>query len=340
MEIEQTAQFFDDTLLTVIIVIPVFNDWESLLKLLHSLDWFLAPTELNIEVLVVDDASNIPVPSELLTDEFKAIAKINILELRRNIGHQRAIAIALAYVEANLKCEAVLVMDSDGEDKPEDALRLIETYKQEGGQKVIFARRVKRSEGIVFKLLYRLYKNFYRMLTGQEIRMGNFSIIPYKILGRLVAVAEIWNHYAAGLQRAKVPYSEIPSNRGTRLAGKSKMSLINLVAHGLSSISVYADVVGTRLLILVSAISVVVVILIVGLIAIRLFTIGIPESPGWISYIIGLLFTALLQAILFSIFFIFIILSGRNNASFLPCRDYHYFIWRVRPVSPRLPDKS
>jgi polyisoprenyl-phosphate glycosyltransferase len=226
-------------------------------------------------------------------------------------------------------------MDSDGEDKPEDALRLIETYRREGRQKVIFARRMKRSEGMVFRLLYGLYKNFYRMLTGQEIRIGNFSIIPYRILGRLVAVAEIWNHYAAGLQRAKVPYTEIPTNRGTRLAGKSKMSMINLVAHGLSSISVYADVVGTRLLILVSAISVVVLILIVVLIAIRLFTIGIPESPGWISYIIGLLFTALLQAIMFSIFFIFIILSGRNNASFLPCRDYHYFIWKVRQVSPR-----
>lgn len=338
MRIEQPAQFFDDTVLTVIIVIPVFNDWESLLKLLHSLDWVLATAGLNIEILVVDDASNTPLPSELLTDGFNTITKIDILELRRNIGHQRAIAIALAYIEANLKCEAVLVMDSDGEDKPEDALRLIETYKREGGQKVIFARRMKRSEGIVFRMLYGLYKNFYRILTGHEIRIGNFSIIPYRILGRLVAVAEIWNHYAAGLQRAKVPYTEIPTNRGTRLAGKSKMSLINLVAHGLSSISVYADVVGTRLLILVGIISVVVTLLIVVLIAIRLFTIGIPESPGWISYIIGLLFTALLQAIMFSIFFIFIILSGRNNASFLPCRDYHYFIWRVRPVLQRSHD--
>jgi polyisoprenyl-phosphate glycosyltransferase len=332
MQIEQTSQLSDDIFATVVIVIPVFNDWESLLKLLHSLDWVLAPTEINIEILVVDDASNTPLPSELLPDGFNVIKKIDVLELRRNLGHQRAIAIALAYVEANLKCEAVLVMDSDGEDKPEDALRLIETYRREGRQKVIFARRMKRSEGMVFRLLYGIYKNFYRMLTGQEIRIGNFSIIPYRILGRLVAVAEIWNHYAAGLQRAKVPYTEIPTNRGTRLAGKSKMSMINLVAHGLSSISVYADVVGTRLLILVSAISVVVVILIVVLIGIRLFTIGIPESPGWISYIIGLLFTALLQAIMFSIFFIFIILSGRNNASFLPCRDYHYFIWKVRTV--------
>jgi polyisoprenyl-phosphate glycosyltransferase len=335
MQIEPTSQLSDDIFATVVIVIPVFNDWESLLKLLHSLDWVLAPTKINIEILVVDDASNTPLPSELLPDGFNVIKKIDVLELRRNLGHQRAIAIALAYVEANLKCEAVLVMDSDGEDKPEDALRLIETYRCEGRQKVIFARRMKRSEGIVFRLLYGIYKNFYRMLTGQEIRIGNFSIIPYRILGRLVAVAEIWNHYAAGLQRAKVPYTEIPTNRGTRLAGKSKMSMINLVAHGLSSISVYADVVGTRLLILVSAISVVVAILIVVLIGIRLFTIGIPESPGWISYIIGLLFTALLQAIMFSIFFIFIILSGRNNASFLPCRDYHYFIWKVRPVSPR-----
>jgi glycosyltransferase involved in cell wall biosynthesis len=325
----------DDTIVTVVIVIPVFNDWESLRKLLHSLDWFLASTELNIEVLVVDDASNTSLQSEMLPDRFQTIKKIDILELRRNLGHQRAIAIALAYAEANLQCEAVLVMDSDGEDKPEDALKLIEVYRKEGGQKVIFARRVKRSEGMVFRLLYNLYKNFYQLLTGQEIRVGNFSIIPYKILGRLVAVAEIWNHYAAGLQRAKVPYGEIPTNRGSRLAGTSKMSLVNLVAHGLSSISVYADVVGTRLLILTSIVLVIVTIAIAILIAIRLVTIGVPESPGWVAYIVGLLFTALMQAIMFSIFFIFIVLSGRNNASFLPCRDYHYFIWKLRSVWPR-----
>lgn len=330
----------DDVIPALVIAIPVFNDWKSLLKLLPSLDWVLANVGLNIEILVVDDASNISLssvlPRELLPEQFNSITKIDVLELRRNLGHQRAIAIALAYIEANRQCEAVLVMDGDGEDKPEDVLKLVETYRQEGGQKVIFARRVKRSEGFVFRCLYYLYKNFYQLLTGQEIRIGNFSIIPYAILGRLVAVAEIWNHYAAGLQRAKVPYGEIPTNRGSRLAGKSQMSLVNLVAHGLSSISVYADVVGTRLLILTSIIFVVVAIAMIVLIAVRLVTIGVPESPGWVAYIIGLLFTALTQAIMFSIFFIFIVLSGRNNASFLPCRDYHYFIWKVRSVWAKL----
>lgn len=329
----------DDMVPALVIVIPVFNDWESLFKLLPSLDWVLSITGLNIEILVVDDASSISLssvlPRELLPEQFNSIKRMDILELRRNLGHQRAIAIALAYVEANRQCDAVLVMDSDGEDKPEDALKLIETYRQEGGQKVIFARRVKRSEGLIFRCLYSLYKNFYQLLTGQEIRIGNFSIVPYPILSRLVAVAEIWNHYAAGLQRAKVPYGEIPTNRGLRLAGKSQMSLVNLVAHGLSSISVYADVVGTRLLILTSIILVIVAIAMIILIVMRLLTIGVPATPGWVAYIIGLLFTALTQAIMFSIFFIFIVLSGRNNASFLPCRDYHYFIWKVRSVLPR-----
>ncbi len=313
---------------SILLIIPVFNDWESLELLLMHLDEVFKEGNVRAEVLVVDDASSISAPDSFKSSNFKAINKVYVLELRRNLGHQRAIAIGLAYVEANIKCQAVVVMDGDGEDAPRDVLRLIVQCDKEGYEKIVFARRTKRSESQMFKIFYLIYKWLYKLLTGQEINVGNFSIIPYKILRRIVVVSEIWNHYAAGIFKAKLPSTHIPCKRGVRLAGQSKMKFVSLVSHGLSAISVYGDIIGVRFLVAIFFLMLFSVSLIAVILVVRI------AIPNWAPYVAGLSFIILLQSMTISLSFVFLILNGRNNFGFLPKRDYHYFILDVQQVFP------
>lgn len=317
----------------ILIVIPVFNDWEALALLLSHLDKLLHEKQVLAEVLLVNDASSIaPETANFSPANFNGIKRLRIVELRRNLGHQRAIALGLAYVEANVACCAVIVMDADGEDDPQDVLRLIEKCRAEGYRKMIFARRAKRSEGWLFKIFYICYRGLYKLLTGREIRVGNFSIIPYPVLRQLVAVSELWNHYAVGALKARVPYTDIAARRSNRLAGHSQMNFVSLVTHGLSAISVYGDIVGVRLLIATSLLIVFAVAVIATAIIIR-FTTQLA-IPGWTTYVVALFLIILMQGVVLSLFFIFIILSGRDNFNFLPLRDYHHFISRVQQIFP------
>jgi glycosyltransferase involved in cell wall biosynthesis len=160
--------------------------------MLALLDESLWRKGIQANVLVVDDASTTAQPYEdIVLQSPRATREIDVLQLRRNLGHQRAIAVGLAYVEANANCRAVVVMDGDGEDEPEDVQKLIERCSQEGYEKLVFAKRIKRSESWFFKLFYLAYRLFYRLLTGYEIRVGNFSVIPHEVLYRIVGVSEI-----------------------------------------------------------------------------------------------------------------------------------------------------
>src|SRR6266850_3380694 len=315
-----------------LIIMPVFNDWGSLDPLLRQLDEELSRKNLEAEVLLIDDGSTLKAPSTFGSAGHKWIAKIEILRLKRNLGHQRAIAIALAHIEEKVACQAVVVMDADGEDKPEDAVRLIGEYQRGDQETVIFAQRTRRSEGLLFRLSYFIYRRLYKALTGQEIRIGNFSIIPSQLLTRIVVVSEIWNHYSSGILKARIPNRYIPTARSNRLAGSSRMNYVQLVVHGLSAISIYGDVIGVRALMATMVLAVISLVLIVIAIVVRSAT--DLAIPGWATYVVGLSFIILLQSITISFSFVFLILNGRNNYSFLPQRDYQYFVLDVRRVFP------
>ena len=317
----------------LLILTPVFNDWESLRLLLAEFDEILHQNGLTASVLAVDDSSTISFDEAgLIPRNFKAIDNVSILELTRNMGHQRAIALGFSYIHFNIECDAIVVIDGDGEDDPADVPRLIRRCEETNFTKMVFARRAERSEGIVFKTFYVLYKLLYRILTGREIRSGNFSIVPYRLLSRLVCVSEIWNHYSVGVIKAKLPRVEIVTNRRDRLAGESKMNFVSLVAHGLSAISVYADVVGIRLLLSTMVLILMSIIGIVITVAVRLTTDA--AIPGWATTLTGILFLVAMQASALSVFFVFIVLNSRNNISFLPVKDYLPFILRLRKVYP------
>lgn len=319
----------DDRLL---ILIPIYNDWEAAAMLLPALDRALAGAALRARVLLVDDGSTAAVGAALGDQRYGAIELVEILRLRRNVGHQRAIAIALAYVQDQVKPAAVLVMDGDGEDAPEDVPRLAAKLRESGGTAIVFAERRRRSESIPFRVFYGLYRFVHWLLTGIPVRVGNFSIVPSAQLERLVVVSELWNHYAAAVFKSRVPRDTVPTVRATRLCGQSRMNFVALVAHGLSALSVHAELIGVRLLVLTTAIVSLVVVAIVAVLTIKFAT---PLAiPGWATTAIGFLLVILFQAIAFAGVFAFLVLHARSQPLFIPLRDYPHFVSRVQSVSP------
>lgn len=308
----------------LVVVIPVFNDWESLEILLSLIDQVDFPQKMEIEIITVDDYSTVPPHDSLYNHEYCQIQAVNILRLRCNLGHQRAIASGLCYVHQNIKCDLVVVMDGDGEDVPYEINKLLNAFDMSGQEKIIFAKRSKRSESFAFKSFYFLYKNLYYLLVGKEISFGNFSLIPSSMLKSIVVISGIWNHYSSSIQRSRMPFVEVDVPRGRRLAGEPKMNLVSLVTHGLSSIAVYGDVVGTRILmVIVSLLG----LSFLGLLAIVTIKFNTNLAiPGWATNVFGFIFLSLFQLVLTGIIFSMIILSTRNSSNFIPIRDYKYFI--------------
>lgn len=221
---------------------PVYNDWQSFFILIQK----IAQIEIydyEFSIVAVNDGSFTE------RDKFIQDLPITILNLKVNIGHQRAIAVGLQYIYSEKKdYDFVVVMDCDGEDKPEDITLLLEKAITENSNKIIFAQRKKRQESIVFKTGYFFYKYLFYYLTGQKINFGNFSAIPKKLLSKVVHQNNIWNHYSGGIIQSKIPFEKVLLDRGKRYQGVSKMNFNNLIIHGLSSIAVYFDFLSLRIL--------------------------------------------------------------------------------------------
>lgn len=251
---------------------------------------------------------------------------IEIIHLQRNLGHQKALAMGLAYITQKKEADFIVVMDADGEDKPEDIATLLRRAIQVP-HAVVFARRDKRQESWYFQGFYAIYKAIFKLLTGIHISFGNFSILPFALAKKLSFVSEIWNHYAGGAIKSKIPILSVPIHRGKRWKGESKMNFYSLVLHGLSAISVHIDVVAVRLL-------VVSILCILGagiamsvVIGIKLFT---PLAiPGWTSFVVLGLAIVVMQAFLISMFLTFSILNLRTQKLFIPANDYEVFIEKI-----------
>jgi len=317
---------------SILILVPIYNDWDSADLLLRDLDTVCRHAGLSPEVLFVDDGSTVPIPSSLSSASLAAIRRIDILQLRRNLGHQRAIAVGLAFVHSSRPCDVVVVMDGDGEDKPSDIPRLLDRLYGEQQATVVFAERTRRSESLVFRTFYRFYRILHKLLTGVAVRVGNFSALPYAVLDTLVVVSELWNHYAAAVFKARLPYTTVPTERGSRFSGRSRMDFASLVVHGLSALSVYGDVLGVRLLVVATGLVLFLALGILLAIVVRLAT--TLAIPGWATYTTGILLLMLLQIMIIAVLFVFTILSARASLTFLPIRDHHFFVKRLLRLFP------
>jgi polyisoprenyl-phosphate glycosyltransferase len=313
------------------ILIPIFNDWSVVALLLPRIDRVMKEHALEADVVLVDDGSTAP-PDTLVYPKLEAIASVGVLELRRNLGHQRAIAVGLTYAYEHLEPSLVVVMDGDGEDDPEDIPRLVEKLRAEGGRKIVFAERRRRTERLLFRVFYRLYRWGHFLLTGYRVRVGNFSAIPADALSRLVVISEMWNHYAAAVFNARIDYVSIPTARGNRLGGASHMNFISLVVHGLSALSVYGHIIGVRLLVVTGALIFADGLGLLAILALRV--VSVTPLPEWLPYVAATLFLLLFQAVSAAIFFVFIMLASRQGASVIPLRDCGYFVRRFTRAYP------
>jgi hypothetical protein len=304
-------------------VIPVFNDWESFDILMGHLENLQAfhSGHYDFHIVAANDGST----EEPETDIKLYKLPVTVLNLKINIGHQRAIAVGLQYVYNEIAdCDYVVVLDSDGEDKPDDISVLIEKTMAEDSTKIIFAQRKKRQESWLFKLGYFFYKYIFYFLTGQKISFGNFSIIPRKLLGKVVHQNNIWNHYSGGIIQSKIPYDKVLINRGKRYKGVSKMNFNSLIIHGLSSIAVYFDFLSLRILryslfgILVCGISVSYILYE------KIFTTS--AIPGWASSLILIITGIILQLFSVTLIVLLLQLSSRKNISAPDSKIYLNFI--------------
>lgn len=296
----------------ITVLTPVYNDWESFRILLDEIDSVFSRENHEISVLAVDDGSTAPMPEFPV---YSNIRSVEVLNLVCNVGHQRAIAIGLADLVAKKSFDAVIVMDSDGEDRPLDAARLLEHYL-EGKGKIVVARRHKRSEGILFRLLYGIYKFVFYMFTGNKISFGNFSVFSAANAKRLVHMPEMWNNIPATFLKSKLHIDKVSTNRGKRYLGDTKMSIMSLISHGISAISVFNDTIYIRIFILGIGLALLSVLGILVVFAIRLFT--DLAIPGWASYMTLGLMLILIQTILLSVVAALQAQSSRSSPAATP----------------------
>jgi hypothetical protein len=321
------------SLLPLTVLVPVFNDWEAAGFLVERLDSVFGHHSLTGQIVFIDDGSLDAVPELFPATPPKNIQQIQSVELRTNLGHQRALCVGLVHLNQSGVATPIVIMDSDGEDAPSDIPLLLEKFLGEGKRKVIFAARRLRAEGFVFKFFYKLYRTVHRLVVGFDPRFGNFSVLPVAILERLVVTSDLWNHYAAAVVKLKLPYATVPIDRSRRFIGDSKMGFVGLVIHGLSAMSVFGETVGVRLLILCGLFGVLTIALIVVASVVKLTTnLGIP---GWATYATGLLLLLLSQLVVLSLVFIFVALYSRGQLGSVPVRDCPIYIGSVRTVFTR-----
>ncbi|QQP92904.1 glycosyltransferase (plasmid) [Skermanella sp. TT6] len=308
----------------IAVVIPIFNDWDSFVILVRELDRVLAGANASVEVLPVDDGSTDPVPSASNpVGGLRAIERVELVRLACNLGHQRAIATALAEIHRRGTFDVVCVMDGDGEDRPQDLLRLMREHHRHPDH-VIVARRCERSEGLVFRTFYSLYKAAFAAITGRRIDFGNFCLIPASALERIVHLPDAWNHLAAALIKSRLLIRREDLPRGTRYAGRSKMNLVSLVTHGLSAVSAFSEAAFVRMLLLSLLLAVGCAAGLVTVMLVRLLT--DLAVPGWTSTVSGILLILLSQTVMFSVVAVFLNLSGRSARSTIPATDALRFI--------------
>lgn len=315
----------------VLFCIPIYDDWDGLVLLLEQLQRVAAGLGEPAGVLLVDDGSNQELPAARLAG-FTGFASLEVLALRRNVGHQRAIALGLAFVHRHRPCRVVVVMDGDGEDGPDDVPALLARCRETGGRAIVFAKRTRRSEGPLFLVGYHGFRAAHYLLTGLRVEVGNFSAVPFALLERVVGISELWNHYAAAVIHARLPVEKVPLPRRRRLLGAPKMNATDLVIHGLSAISVYGARIGVRLLGLSAALTAVTAAAVAGLVGARLLT---PLAiPPWAMTATGFLLVGLLNLFVLSMVFVLFVLQSRNVAPFLPIRDWEHYVARVESLVP------
>tara|TARA_B110000967_G_C18877989_1_gene559489 strand:- start:704 stop:1594 length:891 start_codon:yes stop_codon:yes gene_type:complete len=218
------------------ILIPIYNDWESLKKLLNNINDNIKNIQnVKFNCIIINDCSTIKNPGIKIPYN---IESIKIINMNKNRGHARCNAFGIRYLAENSDLDYVILMDGDGEDRPEEIKLLVDAALTEPNISVV-AKRIKRSEGFLFQLLYRIHKCITLITTGKLINFGNYSCLTKSDLNILSSKASLWSSFSGSFKKHIKNYNEVNSTRGIRYFGPSQMSLVKLVIHSLSIIAVF-----------------------------------------------------------------------------------------------------
>jgi len=226
-----------------VILIPIYNDRDSLTKLIENINLEIKDLESEISIVIVNDAS-----SQQIVDNYQHTENINsieIINMKENRGHARCIASGLKYIFEKKKFDYVIPMDGDGEDRPEEIKDFTQLADQ-SEDKSIIGERVKRSESLIFKACYQAHKILTLAFTNHSIKFGNFTCLSKPTVEKMLNEKATWNSFSGSLKKVEKNLLSIPSSRGTRYFGPSKMSFFNLLKHSLSIISVFRKTVLIR----------------------------------------------------------------------------------------------
>ena len=227
----------------IYILIPIFNDWDSVTELLKNINIEIKNLNHEVSVIIINDAST--EIKEINTLTLKNINSAQIVNMTKNQGHSRCIASGLKYIFKEKDFDYVIPMDGDGEDRPEEIIDFIQ-LADHSENKTIIGERIKRSEGFFFKLCYQFHKYLTLAFTGESIKFGNFTCLSKSTVEKMLNEKATWNSFSGSLKKVEKNLLSIPSIRGTRHFGPSKMSFFNLLKHSLSIISVFRKTVLIR----------------------------------------------------------------------------------------------
>ena len=218
------------------ILIPIYNDWKSVFKLLENINIEISSLDIDLSVMIINDASTEDMPE--LSRSLENLKSIQVINMRDNRGHARCNAAGLKYINKKEDFDYIIPMDGDGEDRPEELSLLIEKIK-DYPDTVVTANRVKRSEGFLFKFCYLAHKYLTLIFTGKSIKYGNYSCLPKSAVNKMVTEPATWSSFSGSLTKTVKDRKSIPSQRGTRYFGPSKMSFVKLLKHSISIIAVF-----------------------------------------------------------------------------------------------------
>ena len=218
------------------ILIPVYNDWQSVVKLLENINSEVSSLSHEFSVIIVNDASTENRPEISLN--LDSLKSIQIINMNKNLGHARCNATGLKYILEKEEFDYVIPMDGDGEDRPEEIKQLVDNLNYHP-DKPIVGERIKRSEGIFFKFCYFFHKIITSTFTGQSIKYGNYTCLPKSTVEKMINEKATWSSFSGSLAKVEKDRATIPSERGTRYFGPSKMSFKNLIIHSLSIVSIF-----------------------------------------------------------------------------------------------------
>ena len=220
----------------IIILVPIYNDWQSVSKLLEEINSNISDLECQFSVIIVNDASSEQQSINALNIE--NLQSVKIINMNENRGHARCIATGLKYIFEKEEFDYVIPMDGDGEDRPEEIKNFIEYLSYTSDQPIV-GERIKRSESLLFKFCYSVHKILTFAFTGQSIKFGNYTCLPKSTVEKMINDKATWSSFSGALTKLEKDRSAVPSIRGSRYFGPSKMSYKNLIIHSLAIISVF-----------------------------------------------------------------------------------------------------